>query len=175
DALPEGTWLVDRGEHRLHDLSRTERVFELGHDAVADGFPPLRSLRVLPNTRPAQLTSFVGRHAELAELDGLLADRRLVTLTGAGGCGKTRLALQAAAGLAGGWPDGVWWVALGPVGDPALVARTAASIMGLLVEPTAGPLRALQAQLRDRRVLLCLDTCEHVVEASAELADAVLR
>ncbi|HEY3144292.1 MAG TPA: LuxR C-terminal-related transcriptional regulator [Acidimicrobiales bacterium] len=174
-GLADGTWLVDRGEHRLRDLSRPERVFELCHPDVADGFPPLRSLDVLPNNLPAQLTSFVGRTAELAEVGQLLAERRLVTLVGAGGCGKTRLALQAAAGLAERWPDGVWWVDLGPLTDPGLVAKTMASTLGLLIEPVGGPLRALQSQLRERRLLVCLDTCEHLVDAAAELADGLLR
>ncbi|HEY3141469.1 MAG TPA: hypothetical protein VGJ86_10075, partial [Acidimicrobiales bacterium] len=176
DALPAGTWLVDRGDHRLRDLSRPERVFELIHDlGPDDAFPPLRSLDVLPNNLPAQLTSFVGRKAELDEVERLLAEQRLVTLTGSGGCGKTRLAVQAAASQTDHWPDGVWWIDLGPVSDPSLVAKLVASAMGVLIEPVGGPLWALRSQLRDRRLLMCLDTCEHVLDAAAELADAVLR
>jgi predicted ATPase/DNA-binding CsgD family transcriptional regulator len=129
----------------------------------------------LANNLPAQLTSFVGRREELAAVELLLDGERLVTLTGAGGAGKTRLALQAVAELADRWPDGVWWVELGPVSDPALVADLVASTVGVLVEPTIGPVRALTRELRDRRMLVCLDNCEHLLDASAELADTLLR
>jgi predicted ATPase/DNA-binding CsgD family transcriptional regulator len=175
DALPHGAWLDELGLYHLRDLSRPERVFELRHRDLAGGFPPLRSLDVLPNNLPLQLTSFVGRAGELAEVQRLLTTERLVTLTGAGGCGKTRLAVQAAADLADQWPHGVWWIDLGPVTDPALVAALTASTMRVLVEPAGGPLRALQSQLRDRRLLVCLDNCEHLLDASAELADGLLR
>ena len=175
DALPDGAWLVDRGVHRLRDLARPEHVFELRHAELADDFPPLRSLDVLPNNLPIQLTRFVGRGDELVDIGRLLVTERLVTLTGSGGCGKTRLAVQAAAELADRWQDGVWWVDLGPVSDPAMVAELAASTLRVLVEPVGGPLRALRQQLRDRHLLVCLDNCEHLLDASAELTDALLR
>jgi predicted ATPase/class 3 adenylate cyclase/DNA-binding CsgD family transcriptional regulator len=175
DALPEGSWLVDLGVRRLRDLSRPERLFELRHRDLPDWFPPLRSLDVLPNNLPVQLTSFVGRGAELVEVQRLLAGQRLVTLAGSGGCGKTRLAVQAAAELADGWPDGVWWVDLGSVTDPDLVARLTASTLRVLVGPVGSPLQALASQLGGRRMLLCLDTCEHLLDATAELADTLLR
>jgi predicted ATPase/class 3 adenylate cyclase len=175
DALPHGAWLDDLGMIQLRDLSLPERVFELRHRELAGDFPPLRSLDVLPNNLPVQLTSFVGRAGELAEVERLVTAERLVTLTGSGGCGKTRLAVQAAAGLADRWPDGVWWIDLGPVTDPSLVAALAASTMRVLVESAGGPLRALQSQLRDRRLLVCLDNCEHLLDASAELAGVLLR
>ena len=122
---------------------------------------------------PVQLTSFVGREAELAEVAGLLGEHRLVTLTGAGGIGKTRLALEAAA--AADPPDGVWAVELAPLADPAQVAREVAGALGL--EPPRGePVeRALRAALAEREVLLMLDNCEHLVGACAELAEALLR
>jgi predicted ATPase/DNA-binding CsgD family transcriptional regulator len=175
DALPPGAWIRDLGLQRLRDLSPAERVFELCHADLADDFPPLRSLDVLANNLPAQLTSFVGRGDELAAVEQLLGDHRLVTLTGSGGCGKTRLAVHAAARVAERWPDGVWWLDLGPVTDPARVAELAAATMKVMVEPVGGPLRALSLYLRDRRLLVCLDNCEHLLEASAELADALLR
>jgi predicted ATPase len=175
DALPEGTRLNDLGTHRLRDLSPPERVFELRRDQDRD-FPPLRSLETLAHNLPIQLTSFVGRSDELSAVEALLTTpERLVTLTGSGGAGKTRLAVQAAAELGERWPDGVWWVDLGPVTDPALVAELTAATIGVLVEPIGGSLRALTLQLRDRRVLVCLDNCEHLLEASAELAEALLR
>ena len=175
DGLPAGARLVDLGIHRLRDLSGPERVFELRDAALEDEFPPLRSLDGLANNLPLQVTSFVGRDRELAVVEGLLGGDRLVTLTGSGGCGKTRLAVQAAAGLADRWPDGVWWVDLGPVTDPARVAELVAAGTRVMVEPAGGPLRALTVQLRDRRLLVCLDNCEHVLEASAGLVDALLR
>jgi predicted ATPase/DNA-binding CsgD family transcriptional regulator len=175
DALPRGGWLRDLGSHRLRDLSAPEHIFELRHTELPDDFPPLRSLDVLANNLPRQLTSFVGRSQELAAVERLLGTERMVTLTGSGGCGKTRLAVQAAARLADRWPDGVWWVDLGPVTDPALVAELAAAAARVMVEPVGGPLRALTLHLRDRRLLVCLDNCEHLLDASAELADALLR
>jgi predicted ATPase/DNA-binding CsgD family transcriptional regulator/class 3 adenylate cyclase len=175
DALPDRAWLADLGEHRLRDLSRPEHLYELRHPDLAHDFPQLRSLDMLPNNLPPQLTSFVGREDELADVKGLLAAQRLITLTGAGGCGKTRLALQLAAEVADRWPDGVWWIDLGPIADPALVAELAASTMRVLVEPIGGPLRAMASQLRRRRLLICLDTCEHVLDAVAELTETLLR
>jgi predicted ATPase/DNA-binding CsgD family transcriptional regulator len=175
DALPTGSVLRDRGTHRLRDLSHPERIFELRAAGVERDFPPLRSLDALAHNLPIQLTSFVGRAGELAAVERLLRGERLVTLTGMGGAGKTRLAAQAAADLADHWPDGVWWVDLGPVTDPALVAELTASTIGVMVEPVGGPRRALSLQLRDRRVLVCLDNCEHLLEASAHLAETMLR
>jgi predicted ATPase/DNA-binding CsgD family transcriptional regulator len=174
DALPEGSWLADRGAHRLRDLSRPERVYELRHPDLPEVAGPLLSLDALANNLPTQLTSFVGRSEELGAVELLLTGERLVTLTGSGGCGKTRLALQAAAELADRWPDGAWWIDLAPVTDASLVAEMVASTLGALVEPVGGPLRSLGRQLRDRRLLLCLDNCEHLIDASAELAEAVL-
>jgi predicted ATPase/DNA-binding CsgD family transcriptional regulator len=175
DALPEGTLLPDLGIHRLRDLSHADRVCELRTPGFDRQFPPLRSLDVITHNLPIQLTSFVGRADELAAVERLIRSERLVTLTGAGGAGKTRLAAQAAAELAERWPDGVWWVDLGPVTDPALVAELTASTIGVMVEPVGGPRRALSLQLRDRRALLCLDNCEHLIESSAELVETVLR
>jgi predicted ATPase/DNA-binding CsgD family transcriptional regulator len=175
DALPEGGVLRDLGIHRLRDLSHADRVCELRTTGFDREFPPLRSLDAVTHNLPIQLTSFVGRAGELAAVERLIRSDRLVTLTGAGGAGKTRLAAQAAAELAEHWPDGVWWVDLGPVADPALVAELTASTIGVMVEPVGGPRRALSLQLRDRRVLLCLDNCEHLIESSADLVETVLR
>jgi predicted ATPase/DNA-binding CsgD family transcriptional regulator len=124
---------------------------------------------------PVELTSFIGRGKELAEVEHLVRGRRLVTLTGVGGCGKTRLAMRVAARLVGHWPAGVWWVDLGSVTNPDLVARTVASTTGVLAEPGADPMSALARQLRSRRLLLCLDTCEHLLEVTADLTDTLLR
>jgi predicted ATPase/DNA-binding NarL/FixJ family response regulator len=130
---------------------------------------------LLDHTLPVHLTSFVGRRAELAAVSTLLRGRRLVTLTGVGGSGKTRLAARLAADQAARWPDGVWWVELEAVTDPAQVAGVAAATIGVLVEPVQGSLRSLTVQLRDRRTLVCLDNCEQVLEGAAEVAQALLR
>jgi len=124
---------------------------------------------------PTHLTTFVGRRAELAAVSALLGDRRLVTLTGVGGAGKTRLAARLGADQAERWPDGVWWVELEAVADPAQVAAVAAATIGVLVEPVQGPLRSLTPQLRGRRMLVCLDNCEQVVAGAAEVAEALAR
>jgi len=172
---PDGTRIEDLGVRRPRDLSPAERVFELRHPDLPADFPPLRSLDLLPNNLPAQLTSFVGRSDELAELERLLGANRLVTIAGAGGCGKSRLALQAAGRLVERWPDGVWWVDLGAISDPHQVVELAAATLRVLIDPSADPLAALAAQLESRRLLLCLDTCEHVLDACAKLVDTLLR
>jgi predicted ATPase/DNA-binding NarL/FixJ family response regulator len=137
--------------------------------------PRLRSGEAMPHNLPTQLTSFIGRDAELDEVVRLLATTRLMTIAGAGGCGKTRLALRAARDLVDRWPDGVWWVDLGSVSDPSLVPGLTAAAARALIDPSADPLQTLAMQLRDQQLLLCLDTCEHVLDASAGMVDALLR
>ncbi|HKR49690.1 MAG TPA: NB-ARC domain-containing protein [Pseudonocardiaceae bacterium] len=175
DRLPEGVALVDLGVHRLRDLGRSEQVFGLVHPELPVGFPPLRSLEVMPTNLPSELTSFVGRHDELIQVGKLLGQARLLTLTGTGGCGKTRLALQAAADTLDGYSDGVWWVALAPVEDAALVAAAVIAALGLREAPGRSLVDTLVQHLRTRRLLLVLDNCEHVVEMCAALVDALLR
>ena len=137
---------------------------------------PRRDTRArVPRNLPVHLTGFVGRQAERARVGEVLSNRRLVTLTGVGGVGKTRLAVQAAADQAEHWPDGVWWVELGAVTDAGEVAEVVASTIGVLVEPVRGPLGSATVALRDCRTLVCLDNCEHVLEGAAEVAAALLR
>ncbi|WP_206796418.1 LuxR C-terminal-related transcriptional regulator [Amycolatopsis sp. MtRt-6] len=164
-ALGDAVELHDLGVHRLPDLTAPERIFQLG------GTPePLRSLDAVPNNLPVQLTGFVGRDAEVHDVRRQLAGTRLVTLAGAGGSGKTRLAAQVAASTE--WPDGVWWVELDAVTE---VAERVAATLGVPVEPQVGAARSVATELRDRRVLLCLDNCEHVLDGAAEVAVELLR
>jgi predicted ATPase/class 3 adenylate cyclase/tRNA A-37 threonylcarbamoyl transferase component Bud32 len=177
DSLPEGTALRDLGEHRLKDLGRPERVFQIVADGLLSEFPPLRSL---DNPRfhhnlPEQITSFVGREKELAELLHLLGDARLLTLTGPGGVGKTRLALQLAAEMLDGSGDGVWLADLAPLADPELVAVTVGNVLGIRQEAGRPVLDALVESLRDRNMLVLLDNCEHVIDATASLAERIVQ
>jgi predicted ATPase/DNA-binding CsgD family transcriptional regulator len=172
DGPPHGVELADLGVHGLPDLGRPEHVYGLaGGDAAAGG--ELRSLDTLPNNLPRGLTSFVGRERELAEIDRLLRGARLLTLTGAGGCGKTRLALQAAADAVARFPGGVWWVDLAPIDDPARVGEALAEAVGAREPPGGSALATVVAHLRPRRALVLLDNCEHVLDGAAGAAQAL--
>jgi class 3 adenylate cyclase len=175
DRLPEGAWLSDLGTHGLRDLPRPERVVQLCHPDLVNEFPPLRTPKAFAATNlPVQLTSFVGRDAQLAQLRELMAQNRVVTLTGAGGVGKTRLAIQVAAGMAGEFSDGVWYVDLAPITDPELVPVTVARALGLPDQPGRSSMETLLRFVRDRQMLVVLDNCEHLLDASAELVVALL-
>jgi DNA-binding SARP family transcriptional activator len=178
DDLAAGLGLIDLGEHRLADLARPERVYQVTHPDLPGSFPPLQSVDARRHNLPVALTSFVGRERELGEVVSLLATSRLLTLAGIGGAGKTRLALQAAAGVLGRFPDGAWFVELAPVRDPDLVTNEVITSIGLLPSALAQPGQTLEQRLcdhlRGRRLLLVLDNCEHVVEAAARLAHTVL-
>jgi predicted ATPase/class 3 adenylate cyclase len=175
DLLPEGVTLKRLGEHRLKDLGRPEIVFQLCHPEIQEEFPPLRSLESTPNNLPQQVTSFIGREKELAEIKQLLDKSRLVTLTGSGGCGKTRLGLEAAADLLERCSDGAWLVELAPLSDPDLVPQTVTNVFGLKEEGNANPTQILVDHLKSKQLLLVLDNCEHLLDACAQLADALLR
>src|SRR4051812_3149593 len=170
-----GVALRDLGEHRLRDLSRAERV----HQVVADGLtfdcPPLRSLDTLPTNLPTQLTSFIGRDAEIARVRNAIEEHRLVTITGVGGVGKTRLALQAGAEAIGHFPDGVWLTELAAALDGDAMASVVASAFS--IEPRGGMslLDSIVEALRSRQLLWILDNCEHLVDPAARLVDRVLR
>src|SRR5262249_41454228 len=148
------------GQHRLRDLGTAEELFQVG-----DGmFPPLRSLDTVPTNLPVARTDLIGRRDEMAALSELVRAEQLVTLTGVGGVGKTRLAVGVAASLATEFPDGCWLVELAPVSDDdEVVNAVAASVRS----PTIGR-DALAAYLADRRVLVLLDNCEHVLDATAD-------
>jgi predicted ATPase len=159
--------LLDLGEHRLRDLSATQQVFQVGEGR----FPALRSVDVVPGNLPTVLTELVGRREDIAALVELLEHDRFVTLTGVGGVGKTRLALAVAAANALNFPDGCWLAELAPAGSSDEVTRAVASAMGV----PASDLMALSRFLADRRTLIVLDNCEHVLGEAADLAEAVLR
>ncbi|RAV00823.1 LuxR family transcriptional regulator [Mycobacterium colombiense] len=175
DSLAEDVWLTDLGTHALRDLPRPERVLQLCHPDLCNEFPPLRKRETVVAQRPpAQLTSFVGRDTEMGEVRSILARNRLVTLTGAGGVGKTRLAVQVAASVAGDYADGICYVDLAPITDPDLVPVTAARALGLPDHPGRSPQKSLLQFVGDRHMLMVLDNCEHLLDASATLVTALL-
>ncbi|MGH3898277.1 MAG: ATP-binding protein [Pseudonocardiaceae bacterium] len=175
DRLPEHAELADLGVHRLQDLGRPEHVFGLVHPDLPAEFAALRSLDTMPNNLPGELTSFVGRRAELAQISEPLQRARLLTLTGSGGCGKTRLALQAAADAMDRHPDGVWWVELARLEDATLLPAAVIGALRLREVPGRALLDILVGHLRARRILVVLDNCEHLLASCARLADALLR
>src|SRR4051812_4701557 len=158
--------LVDLGEYRLRDLSGPTRLFQVYGEGLATRFPPLRTLDAVPGNLPVQFTSFVGRDMEVKELADVVRDHRLVTLTGVGGVGKTRLAVHVAAELAAGFPDGVWLIELAPVGDASSVPDAVATALGITPQAGLTVTAAVAATLSSRRLLLVLDNCEHVLEAA---------
>jgi predicted ATPase len=139
-------------------------------------FPQARSSKKRPpDNLPLQRSSFIGREKEVAEVESLLAGRRLLTLYGPGGCGKTRLALAVAQDTVEGFEDGAWWVELASISDPGLVPQAVASALGGREAPDRSLTETLAEHLKSRRMLLVLDNCEHLVGASASLADTLLR
>ncbi|MGC1377366.1 MAG: tetratricopeptide repeat protein [Anaerolineales bacterium] len=173
--LPQGAELRDMGEWQLKDLIRPEHIYQLSAPDLPSGFPPLKSLEAFRTNLPAQLTSFVGREKEIDAIKQLIATSRLTTLTGPGGGGKTRLALQVAAGLLDSFPDGVWFVELASLADPALLMQTVITTLGLREEKGRILLDTVTNYLRAKTVLLMLDNCEHLVGASAQFAEALLQ
>src|SRR5581483_3680955 len=174
ELLDEPFPVRDLGEHRLKDLSLPQRLFQIDVGIGADDFPPIRTLENRPTNLPAQRTSLVGRRQELAQLHALLvrADAPVVTVTGPGGTGKTRLALQAAAEAVDEFPNGVFFVSLAPLRSAELVVPTVAQTLGLREDPGGSIAETLRAFLTDKRILLLVDNFEHVTGAAEALAAA---
>jgi len=174
ESLPEEVTLRDLGFQRLRDLAEPERVSQLHHPLLPSDFPALRTIDLVANNLPYQVSTFIGRDAEMTKVRELLRETRLLTLTGAGGVGKTRLALQAAAEMLYEYPDGVWLVELAALSDGGLVLQTLAATLGVREEPGRPLAETLTSWLRSKRLLLLLDNCEHLVDATAGLAESLL-
>ncbi|MBC8135225.1 MAG: tetratricopeptide repeat protein [Fibrella sp.] len=175
DSLSVGITLRPLGSHRLKDLARPEQLFQICHPVLPEAFSPIRSLSATPNNLPEQLTSFIGREAEIARVRERLAASRLVTLVGTGGCGKTRLSLQVAADVLEKYPDGVFFAELAPVADGTRIAQVVAAAAGVREEGGTSVTDTLIYALHDCKILVILDNCEHLVADCARLADTLLR
>jgi len=174
ERFPEEVSRLDLGLHHLKGLNRPEHIYQLNAPSLQDEFPALRSITHATNNLPTQLTSFIGRERELAEARSRLEDARLLTMIGPGGTGKTRLSVQLGTELLATFKDGVWLVELAPISDPSLVIQTIASALDIREIPGT-PLKVLVHDfLREKQLLLILDNCEHLVEASAKIADEFL-
>jgi predicted ATPase/class 3 adenylate cyclase len=174
DALSQDVSLTSLGHHRLKDLTDTEHVYQLLHPELERDFPTLKSLSYLANNLPAQTTSFIGREEDIDTASSLLETSRLVTLTGIGGTGKTRLSLQVAADLIEQYADGVWFVELASVTE----SRVAATIAEVLAVPEVADhsvLDCLKVTLQSKQMLLVLDNCEHVLEACTKVVSLLLK
>jgi predicted ATPase/class 3 adenylate cyclase/Tfp pilus assembly protein PilF len=173
DSLPGDVSLQDLGSHRLRDLREAEPVYQVNASGLPVSFPPLKTIDRQTNNLPAQLTEFIGREGEVEEARRLLAQPgvRLLTLTGPGGTGKTRLALRVAADVLQEYDDGVWFVAVAPISSAGLVAPAIAEALGLREVPDEPALETLRAYLRPKHLLLVLDNFEHVIDAAPVVAD----
>ena len=174
DGMPDGCTLIDLGAHRLRDLSRAEHVFQLAAPGLGSQFPPLQSLESFPSNLPVHVSSFVGRDDELAALAHALEESRIVTITGVGGVGKSRLATQIAAEALPGYPDGAWLCEFAAATDEDTLVQIALASVGAALRPGASPLESILEFLRPRALLLLLDNCEHLLVAAGRLAERVL-
>ena len=175
DSLPPDAWITELGTHRLRDLPRAERVVQLCHPDVGVEFPPLRVVDdAVKNRLPVHLTNFIGRRDELAVLRNMLADNRLLTLTGTGGAGKTRLALRLATTTAAERAVDAWWVDLAPIPHPDVIAVTIALALGLPDQPGRSTLDSVVRFVGDRATLMVVDNCEHLLDGTAEVITELL-
>jgi predicted ATPase/class 3 adenylate cyclase/DNA-binding CsgD family transcriptional regulator len=175
EHLPPQISLRNMGIQKFAGMPSPVRIFQAIAPDLPREFPPLRTLENLPNNLPTQLTSFVGRQKELGDVKRLLQNAHLLTLIGPGGTGKTRLSIQAASEILEQYPDGVWFVELAPILDPLLVPRTVATALGLRDEPQRPVIDMLCDYLHEKKILIILDNCEHLVDACARMSDRILR
>ena len=188
DGLPTDTELIDLGEKRLKDLLKPERLYQLNISGLTTTFPPLKTLDSFPNNLPVHLTSFIGRENEIGEVKQALTsspsptgrgegvrEHRLVTLTGSGGTGKTRLSLQVAAELIEDFDHGIWFVELAPLADPELIPQSILAVLGVKDQSGKDPLELLKTYLQKKNALIVLDNCEHLISASARVVNELLR
>lgn len=173
--LPRDVTLRDLGAYRLKDLLRPEHLFQVMHPVLPGTFPSLRSLDARSHNLPIQLTSFIGREREIGEIKRLLGTTRLLTITGAGGSGKTRVGLQVAAEVLETFQDGVWLVELAGLTDPVLVPQMVASALSVPEQPNRPVTETLVGYLRSRSSLLVFDNCEHLLSACASLSNVLLQ
>jgi predicted ATPase len=174
-SLVDSVDLVDLGEHRLRDIARPEHLFQVRADGLRSEFPRIRTVDAGTGNLPRHTTSFVGRDAEVNAVCGLVAAHDMVTLTGVGGVGKTRLALQVATELCSDFPDGAWLIELAAIGDAAAVPDAVAASLGIVTQPGQSVTNTIAHTLRGRRMLIVFDNCEHVVDAAADLIETILQ
>ena len=172
--LQTGITLRDLKEHRLKGLPNPERLWQPVVPDLPQDFPPLQSLKEIPNNLPVQLTSFIGRKNEIAEVKQEMETHRLVTLIGSGGTGKTRLSLQVATDLLDQFDHGVWFVELAPLTDPELIPQTIFSTIGISEQAGKTPLEVLKEYLHEKQTLIILDNCEHLISTSAQVVNMLL-
>jgi predicted ATPase len=174
DMLPPDVSLLDLGEKRLKDLQRPESMYQLSISGLSATFPPLKTLDSFPNNLPTQITTFIGRKQQITEVRQILESHRLVTLTGPGGTGKTRLSIQVAADSLETFTHGVWFIELAPLTDPDLIPQTILSTIGISEQSGKAPLELLKEYLHNKNTLMVLDNCEHLIMESAKVTNALL-
>jgi predicted ATPase/class 3 adenylate cyclase len=172
--LPEGITLRDLKEHRLKGLLVPEHLWQIVAPDLQQDFPPLSSLNEIPNNLPLQLTTFIGREKEINQIKKRLENNRLVTLTGSGGVGKTRLSIQVASELLAEYPNGVWLVELAPVTDPGFVTQAVCTVLDITPQGKTAAINVLTDYLHSKKILLVIDNCEHVIDACAQLCEMLL-
>jgi predicted ATPase len=174
NELPGEIALHDMKEHRLKGLFEPEHLWQIVAPDLQREFPPLLSLKEIPNNLPVQLTSFIGREKEVEQVKKRLGQYRLVTLTGSGGVGKTRLLIQVASDQLPDYPAGVWLVELAPIRDPELVPQSVCTALDITQKGNTSPLKTLIDYFRGKTILLALDNCEHLIDACAQLSESLL-
>lgn len=174
NSIPQEISFLDLGQHKLKDIRQAERIYQLNSPGLPDTFPSLRTPNQLLQNLPVTLTSFIGRNREVAEVKNLLATRRLITIIGSGGVGKTRLAVQAASNALEHFPDGGHFVDLTSITNSALVTQYVMSGLGIHEDECCNPVERLEYYFQDKKMLLILDNCEHVLPGVAQLAQVLL-